>query len=929
MDEPIHTLRTPILAAKFYIPPLRADNVARTRLLRQLEEALRCSLILISAPAGYGKTTLLSEWIRREKVRGTVDFSWLSLDRTDDAPRRFWKYFIYALQSARPGFGAETLQLLDEYEGLPLEHFLTLILNELAGLEKPLILILDDYHLIQSQAIHDGMVFLLEHQLPQFNLALGTRADPPWPIARLRTQGCVLELRQNDLRFTPEEAASFLNQSMELSLEPEAVNALEERTEGWIAGLQMAALSLRKRSNVEGFISAFTGSHRYIFDYLLEEVIQKQPPAVRDFLLGTSVLERLCTSLCDFVLERNDSQHMLAEVERLNLFLVPLDDERCWYRYHHLFSGLLLRQLQDTSPARAEVLRRRASEWCESSGLSEEAVQYALAGKDMERAAQLIEGYALRMMMGTKHPTLSGWFEMLPPELVRIRPRLSIYQAWALYWTGQREQGEKCLRHAEQALASTSAALSIPDKEKQLIDGYLAAVWSYYALTKEDLPRVLEQAQKALALLPGDIYMRGLAALTLGFAYFGTGDIIASEQAYAEAGATARKSGHRFLVVATACYAGYQQAKQAQLNEAYGTYLRALELGTGPGGRPLPMASFPLIKLGDLWREWNDFQTARDYLSKGIELSEQLGQADILAEGYVAQARLLLSEGALFQANAIIEKADEIVRKMSIDPWVRCWLDDSRLRLWLAMGNLPAAVQWARDSGMRLDGELNYLHDLHHLNLARLLVARGEQKPESPYLDQALRLLQRILEAARRAHWKQEAIKALILQAIAHQARGDCEQAVNALLQALEWAEPGGYVSIFIDEGEPVRLLVADLRSKFAELTIGKDKAQKARLKSYANRLSAALDARPKDGQILIQAAHSTRVIQHPAPVEQLSARELEVLQLLKTSLTVPEIAGRLVVSANTARSHIKSIYSKLNVHRRIDAIRAAEELGL
>ena len=691
----------------------------------------------------------------------------------------------------------------------------------------------------------------------------------------------------------------------------------------------MAALSLQKQPNVDRFISAFTGSHRYIFDYLLEEVIQKQPPAVRDFLLGTSVLERLCPSLCDFVLERNDSQHMLAEVERLNLFLVPLDDERCWYRYHHLFSGLLLRQFQDTSLARTKVLQGRASEWCESAGLSEEAVQYALAGKDMERAAQLIEGYALRMLMGTKHPTLSKWIAMLPPELVQTRPRLSIYQAWTLYWTGQREQGEKCLRHAEQALASTSTALSIPDKERQLIDGYLAAVWSYYALTKEDLPRVLEQAQKALALLPGDIYMRGLAALTLGFAYLGTGDSIASEQAYAEAGATARKSGHRFLVVAAACYAGSQQAKGAKLHEAYDTYLRALELGTGPGGRPLPMASFPLIKLGDLWREWNDFQTARDYLTRGIELSEQLGQADILAEGYVAQARLLLSEGELFQAKAIIEKADEIVQKMSVDPWVRCWLDDSRLRLWLAKGNLPAAIQWAQDSGMRLEDELNYLHDLHHLNLARLLVARGEQQPESPYLDQALRLLQRILEATRRANWKQEAIKALILQAIALQAHGDCEQALTALVQALEWAEPGGYVSIFIDEGEPIRLLLADLRSRSVEFTIGKDRAQKTRLKSYINKLFAALDARPKDGKLLVQAAHSTRVIQHPALVEQLSARELEVLQLLKTSLTVPEIANRLVVSANTARSHIKSIYSKLNVHRRIDAIRAAEELGL
>jgi LuxR family maltose regulon positive regulatory protein len=915
-------METPCLKTKLIIPPIRQELVSRPRLIERLNAGLRHKLTLVSAPAGFGKTTLLSKWASDVQLPTTADESgvsgdripvaWVSLDRDDNDPTRFWTYFVAALQTVYAGVGKTALAALQSRQPPPIEVPLTGLINEITTVPGPFALVLDDYHAITAQPIHDALTFLLDNLPPHMHLVLSSRADPPWPLARMRARREVTELRANDLRFTPTEVAAFLNDVKGLGLSARDIDTLDTRTEGWIAGLQLAALSMQGRGDVAAFIEAFSGSHSFILDYLMEEVLGRQPPAVQDFLLQTSILERMTGPLCDAITGQDGGQATLARLDQANLFLVSLDDERRWYRYHHLFADLLRSRLQQTRPDRVPVLHRRASEWYESAGLIEEAVAHALAGEDATWAASLVQRHAMQMIVRSQIVTLSWWIEALPDDLVRARPWLGVYRAWTQYWIGQREQAEESLQHAEQALQQMASVLPEGDQRRQLpvpaeterrhIVGHIAVIRAYNALVNEEIPRIVEMAQKALELLPEGEYMRCMAALILGGAHWGRGDVVAAQRAFAEASAAARKCGYRFLAVSAACYAGIQQAKQARLHEASATYHQATELAAGHRGPESPPTGFPTVRLGDLSREWNDLETASRELIKGVDLCAQWGQADILADGYIALARLQLAQRDVDAAANTLRKADALARKTKVDPWVLCWLDDCRLRLWLSTGDLAAAVRWAEASGLRADGELSYLHDLNHVNLARVLVAQGVRQPSGPYLDQALGLLTRLLEAAETAGWLNEAIKILILQALAFQAREDEEQALAALARALSLAGPGGYVRVFVDEGTPIGGL---LRQAVARgITV-----------DYAGRLLAALEGEVK--------------AQPPALVEPLTEREMEVLRLLTTHLSSTQIAEELVVSVNTVRSHIKRIYGKLDVHSREDAVRRVRELGL
>ena len=913
-----------LLTTKLHIPLPNPNMVPRRRLTERLDEALQRSrrLTLVSAPAGFGKTTLLSEWVA-SCGRPTA---WLSLDEGDNDPTRFWSYVIAALQTVHTGIGEMSLAMVRSSQPPAKEVFLTGLINDITGTATPFNLVLDDLHEITNQQVHDGLGFFVSNLPPQSHLVLCGRHDPLWPLARIRARGEMTELRAEDLRFTLEEAALFLNRATGLNLSPEDVTALEGRTEGWIAGLQMAAISMQGRhaEHVASFIHTFTGSHRFVLDYLVEEVLDRQVPALQEFLLKTAILERMSAPLCDALLGVGDSQQVLEQLEAANLFVVPLDDERRWYRYHHLFADLLCSRLARAQPDLVPALHQKASEWYEGAGLVEEAVAHALAGAALERAARLVEENAMQVIIDGNLPTVSRWLEALPEQLMERRPWLRVFQAWTWYWTGRRERVEECLMQAEQALESVSERSAREKRseapglaEKRHVAGYIATIRAYSALTNDDIPRALDMAERAAEFLPEGGYVRSLAAIALGGARSARGEVAAAQQAYAASSAIAQACGYRSLNVSALTYLGMEQARQGRLRAARETFHQALNAAIGPGGRHLPVGGCPSVKLGDLAREWNDLETASRYLNSGVEACVQWGQADYAAEGYVALARLQLAQGDLKAACDSVQSAEQMAQRTRIDPFIRCWLIDCRLRLWLTMGDLAAAVDWTQASGLTLDGKLSYHHDLHHINLARVLVAQGRQQPSGPYLDDASGLLARLLEAAEAAGWVSAAIKILALQATALETSGDNERALAALARALGLAEAEGYVRTFVDEGAPMGRLLRLAATRGIAV-------------DYATMLLHALGSEPRhEGRRVLHLPSAAGPMPAWPEIEPFTERELEVLRLLSTDLSTAEIAEQFVISLSTLRTHIKRIYGKLDVHSRIQAVARAYDLGL
>jgi LuxR family maltose regulon positive regulatory protein len=930
----------PLLKTKLYIPPVRPGLVSRPRLVERLDEGLRLGrrLTLISAPAGFGKTTLVSEWIAG-RMQGTR-IAWLSLDRGDDDPLRFLAYLVAAIQSIDSELGEGAWAMMQSPQPPDAETVLTALINDLAerpgsgGQPAPVVLVLDDYHEVTAQPVHDVLVFLLDHLPPQMHVLIATRVDPPWPLGRLRARQEMTELRAGDLRFTPEEMARFLNDVMGLGLSAEDMAALDRRTEGWIAGLQMAALSMRGRDamRAEAFIRAFSGSHRFILDYLVEEVLDAQPHTIQEFLLKTSILDRLTAPLCDVVMEWNvqtphgeeqSSHSILTRLERANLFLVSLDDERRWYRYHRLFADLLRTRLEQTYPAEMMALYRRASEWCERAELIEEAVHYALAGQDLARVADLAEQAALRMLVLGKASILPEWLDALPAEMIQARPRLCVYHAWTQYWAGH-EVPETFLRCAEQVLDTVPSLgdqgewEDVPSSaEQRLLAGHIAAVRAFHTMAKRDIPRTLELAREARQLLPQRDYMRTLASIPLALSYMCQGeDIATTERIYTEASAVAYESGHPYLAVTLYCYLGAAQETRGRLYDAFETYSRALEIARGPSGHDTPPAGNPHTCLGGLALEWYDLETAKTRIGRGIELCTRWGQAAILLDAYIVLAALQQTFKDWSAVQETLQKAEQLALGLGQDPSKHLWLNDGRVRMWLAQGDLPSAVRWAQTSGLSADDAPSYVHRLHHIALARVLVAQGREDPSGPCLQDALKLLAKLHPAAERAGWISEAIQIWMLQALAYEGRGDVGGALSALSQALALAEPGGYVRTFVSEGTAARgLLKAAAARRIAP--------------AYVARLLAAFGQDTESLEPTTKESLPSFLLHPSSLAEPLSARELEVLRLLRTPMSQSEISDELYVSVNTIRTHVKHIYEKLDVHSRIEAIKRADELGL
>ncbi|MBK9715654.1 MAG: AAA family ATPase [Kouleothrix sp.] len=929
---------TPILATKLYIPPPRPNIVLRPRLIARLSAGLHRKLTLIAAPAGFGKTTLVSEWLaslsselhvlsselsqtehtQTSKLK-TQNFNvaWLSLDEGDSDPIRFLAYLVAALQTIAPTIGAGVVAALQSPQP-PIESVLTALLNDITAIPDSFVLVLDDYHVIDAPPIDAALAFLLEHMPPQMHLVITSREDPQLPLARLRVRDQLTELRAADLRFTPAEAAAFLSQVMGLDLSAEDVAALETRTEGWIAGLQLAALSMRGRDDIGQFVRAFAGDNRYVVDYLVEEVLQRQPERVRSFLLQTAILDRLSGSLCDAVTGQERGQAQLEALERGNFFVVPLDDRRHWYRYHHLFADVLATHLRMEQPDLLATLHRRASAWYEQHGSAADAIRHALAAADFARAADLVELAVPAISRSRQTATLLGWLKALPNELVRARPVLSVAYAHLLLDSGQLDGVEARLRDAEwwldtaadsraQPGAPAAAMVVVDEAAFRRLPGAIAVARAGQALARGDLADTVKYARRVLDLLPEDDHFnRGGAAGFLGLASWTSGDLAAAHRAYAEGMAHLQLAGNISDTIGGAITLADIRIAQGRLREAMRTYERALQLAMAQGEPVLRGTADVYMGMSELQRERHDLPAATQCLLRSKELGEHAGFPQNRYRWCVAMARIREAQGDLDGALDLLQEAERLyVRAFS--PNVRP-VAALKTRVWLAQGRLEEALGWVRDQGLSAQDDLSYLREFEHITLARVLLAHATSDRADRSMREAVGLLERLLQAAEAGERMGSAIEILALLAMAQQIQGDIPAALAPLERALTLAEPEGYVRMFVDEGPPMAAL------------LGRMNDEGGRMKDYAVRLLAAFGKQ--------EDVHPPSFIAHPL-IEPLSQRELAVLRLLTTELSGPEIARELVVALSTVRTYTKSIYGKLNVTSRRAAVKRAAELGL
>jgi LuxR family maltose regulon positive regulatory protein len=753
-------------------------------------------LSLIAAPAGFGKTSLLSEWL----AAGDRKATWLSLDQTDSDPTRFMTYFLAALHKIAPNIGEGVLNVLQSPQPPPIETLLTALLNEIAALPDNFILVLDDYHLIEATAVGEALSFLVEHMPPQIHLVIATREDPPLPLARLRARNQLTELRAADLRFTPSEAAGFLKGVMGLDLPAEEVAALEARTEGWIAGLQLAALSLQGHQDAAGFIRAFAGDHRYIVDYLVEEVLQRQSAGVRDFLLQTAILDRLSGPLCEAVTGQAAGNARLEALERGNFFIVPLDDTRHWYRYHHLFGEVLYTYLKAEQPDEVARLHRRASEWYEQNGLAAEAIRHGLAAGDFERAASLIELAVPAMRSSRQETTLLGWLKALPDELVYFRPVLSVQYADALMSSGEFEGVEARLRDAERWLNTTvdmgerphdlSAEMVVVNQEEfRRLPGSIAVDRAGIALVLGDLSGTMKYARQALNLIPEEDHLRrGAAAAVLGLAYWTSGELEAGHRAYAEGMARLQRAGHISDVMGCSIALADIRIEQGRLHDAMRTYEQALELAAERGESGLRGTADIYVGMSELRREYNDLNAAIQHLQRSKDLGEFAGLPQNPYRWCVAMAQIRQAKGDLDGALELLHEAERVYMG-DFFPYVRP-IAALKARVWVAQGRLGEALGWAREQGLSVKDDLGYLQEFEHITLVRLLLAqyKSDRDGANRAFLEAIELLARLLKAAQAGGRMGSVIEILMLQSLAYQTRGDLAGAHIPLEQALTLA---------------------------------------------------------------------------------------------------------------------------------------------
>jgi LuxR family maltose regulon positive regulatory protein len=914
-----------LIRTKLRLPFTRQELVSRPRLQELIAQGLRGPLTLITAPAGFGKTTLVTSCI----VSYGLPVAWLSLDKDDNQARRFLNYLVAALQEADNKIGNQAAQLVAEAQQAPPEAVLTSLINDLDTTGREIVLVLDDYQFISSKAVHEGVAFLLEHCPKTFHLVIATRSDPPLPLSRLRARGQTVELRAADLRFTEPEAAQFLNDVMGLHLDAGSVAALEERTEGWIAGLQMAALSMRDRENVLGFIEGFSGTNRYILDYLLEEVLASQPLEVQHFLLYTSILERLTASLCEAItdirewrvegsnesrLSSLDSQSILEYLERANLFLVPLDDERQWYRYHHLFADLLRTQLQKSQGVQGVTrLHLRASEWYEQNGSILDAIHHASLASDYERIERLIEQNYIEMMNRGEMSWVRFWMGKLSKELVTRRPWLCLYEALSRSWFGELEEANLLLNEAEKRIRSEASA---PDAQSML--GYHAYVKSRVTAMQGDTRGAIELCRTARETIPADnLGLQIDVSITLGYEYFLYGDFVHANKILHEM----IRSGYNARAINNPV-AGYAllarlQMYHGQLREAYDLLQKAAQLVYEADGHYLGVRGLVEVGMAALLCEWNDLEAALVRLKQGLDFLPSWGKADDLCLAYNTLSRIQLAQGNQAEAAGAIEKAVQLMQTCGVFSEARSAVETTQVKLWLVQGDWSSVGRWTAALEKRFGSQapFGFEHELAHITQARVFIAQS--KP-----DKAIRLLSGLEESARSGGRQGRLIEILILKALALQGAGEPEQADIALTKSLELAEPEGYLRIYLGEGRPMQMLLAQ----------GLANAGASPWRDYAVHLLSQFEAEPHGFTTAQEKAsltgNSTADSEQPL-VEPLSERELEVLHLMALGMTNREIAQQLIVAPGTVKAHTASIYRKLDVANRTEAVARARQFDI
>ena len=883
--------------------------MSRERLVEKLKAGLHRKLTLVSAPAGYGKTTMISDGFRSSRI----PVGWISLDAGDNDPTRFWAYLISALQVVRADIGQSVLRLLQSSQAPPIESMTTTIINEMCEVSEEFALVLDDYHMIEAQPIHDSLTFLLNHLPPQAHLVIASRIDLPVPLAQLRAQNQLMEVRAADLRFTVDEATSFLNNAMGLELADDDITALESRTEGWIASLQLAAISLQGREDTGNFIAAFSGSSRHILDYLTEEVLGRQEAGTRSFLLETAILDRFTASLCNAVTGRDDGRERLAQLEATNLFLVPLDDERHWYRYHHLLADLLRNQLLQSQRGNMPELHLRASQWFEQEGLIDEAIRHALEAKDFERAADLIASAAPTMIMESHCPTVLSWLEKLPSALIADRPWLCLSGAIANQLTGHADAVEPLIQHAESAMSRAEEghpAESFPDHAR--IRGYMITIRITRSLLEGNAQRAIELCHEALEYLPeDDLAARSAVCGSLGLSYWVIGDLPVTRRYMEEADALGRAGGHHYYSLFAMSYLGDMQRVHGHLHQAARKYREALLLGAEWGdGEPLPATGKAYVGLSQVLYEWNDIEGAIYHATIGTKLADRGGVIRTLAIGYLVLAWQNQACGNIRAVTEALQRAEEIP-PVGVNLFTILHASAWKARLSLAQGDLNAANRWAasQESKPNLRDTPDLWSELPYLTLVRLRIAQGE-------VDEIPGLLEHLGQKVEAENRTGSLIEILALQSIALQARGEVDQALATLERALSLAESEGYVRTFIDEGEPMR--------KLLRLALSRGIAKK-----YVRKLLASFQ-RPVLGSESEPKVLPAKDPVAPSPlVEPLSERELEVLQLIVDGMSNREIAEKLIIGEGTVKTHINNIYGKLDVQSRTQAIARASELRL
>lgn len=884
-----------LIATKVFTPSTRLETVSRQRLIEQLNAGLHRKLTLISAPAGFGKTTLISEWVDILKLESkkenhiTNRIAWLSLDESDNDLSQFLSYFVAALNHAE---GVEdtirggVLTMLQSPQPPPAENALTLLINEITALPDRIVFVLDDYHLIEAQPIHDALTFLLEHLPTQMHLVIATRQDPQLPLSRLRARDQLTELRAADLRFTDSEAGEFLNQIMGLDLKEEDIAVLETRTEGWIVGLQLAAISMQGQ-DTSRFIQSFTGSHRYVLDYLVEEVLGQQPENVQEFLLRTSILDRLCSPLCDALLIDTDisGQETIEYLERSNLFIVPIDNERRWYRYHRLFADLLRQRLHQRTVSSAGdaginmvELHIRASRWYEENGLELEAFHHAVSSNDIELATRLMEGAGMPLHFRGGITPVLNWLKSLPTTVLDAKPSLWVMYASALSMTGQMPGVEEKLRAAEKTLHGTKQ----DDTARNTI-GHIAAIRALLAATQHQTKTIIAQSQRALEYLhPDNLPVRTATIWKLGFAYQLQGDRAAASRAYTEAISISQASGNTIINISASIGLGQVQEAENQLHLAAKTYSRVLQL---IGDQLQPFVCEPHLGLARIFYEWNDIDNAQKHALKSLQVAKQVDNIDRSVACEVFIARLKLCQGDVASAAATLTKALQSVQQHNLVHQISEVITAQVLTL-LKMNDLPEAAHLAKK---------------YELPFSQARVYLAQRDPAAALA--VLRPLRKQVEVKGEAD---NYLKIMILLACAHHANGQTDEAIQLIGEAMELAEPNGFIRIFVDEGLPMAHLLSEA-------------AAQGVMPNYISKLLTVFENElQKKG---------------PSPsqplVDPLSEREMEILNLIASGLNNKEIAERLIISINTVLYHNKNIYRKLGVNKRTLAVARAKEINL